>query len=351
MISFKKDDLLKAKTEAIVNTVNTVGIMGKGIALQFKERFPKNYSLYKKASENGEIKIGKMFITELERRRDHPYFIINFPTKRDWRENSRLSYINEGLDDLIEVINEYKISSISIPPLGCGNGGLDWNDVKPLMEKKLSRLSVGIEVNIYEPGINVYTNTAKEKIPQLTTSRALILSLVDNYRVLGFDISHLEIQKLAYFLQAFGQRDLKLNFKEGYYGPYATNLKYLLMHLEGSYIKGQIGIADSKPLDPLFLMEEQLPAVNNFLILSVTIEERTRLEIVSNFIRGFESPFGLELLSTVHWLYTKGLTTVDKSINGIQKWNSRKAQLMQPRQVQVALTRIQEFVDFMSKDG
>lgn len=158
MIKFTKGNLLEADVEAVVNTVNTVGIMGKGIALMFKERFPDNFKAYKKACENNEIRIGKMFVSE---NRDFfgPKWIVNFPTKTHWRVNSRLEWIEEGLEDLVRVILDKKISSIAIPPLGCGNGGLDWSDVRPLLVMALEQVE-GLDAVVYEPTAK-YQNVSK----------------------------------------------------------------------------------------------------------------------------------------------------------------------------------------------
>src|ERR1700730_18295283 len=130
MISFTEGNLLEASAEALVNTVNTVGIMGKGIALMFKEAFPANFRAYEDACNHKEVKVGKMFVTE-NRTFSGPRWIINFPTKKHWRQPSKLEWITEGLGDLRRVIQEHNIRSVALPPLGTGNGGLDWNEVRP----------------------------------------------------------------------------------------------------------------------------------------------------------------------------------------------------------------------------
>ena len=142
-------DLLNQEVDAIVNTVNTVGVMGKGIALQFKQKWPENFKAYAKACEREEIKPGKMFIYDaggLLR----PRYIINFPTKRHWREPSRIEDIDAGLKDLVEQVKDLKIKSIALPPLGCGNGGLDWSDVRPRIEKAFSELT-DVDVRLFAP--------------------------------------------------------------------------------------------------------------------------------------------------------------------------------------------------------
>lgn len=346
MIAYKHTNLLTSNAEALVNTVNLVGIMGKGIALQFKEHFPLNFKLYQKACKAGQLQVGKVFLTETGQLTG-PKYIINFPTKTDWRSYTKIEYIVSGLEDLVRVIQERNIRSIAIPPLGCGNGGLDWNVVKPIIEKKLAPLSNGVDIEIYEPGHHSYTKTTTDKkSPELTKARALILALAERYNVLGFDISHLEIQKLAYFLQEFGQQDLRLRFEKGHYGPYATNLKHLIAHLEGTYIKGQIRFQDMKPTDALTLVEEQLSGVHDFLKENLEEDEKVRLNKVSSLIEGFESPYGLELLATVHWakkeLQEKASSASVKTF--IDTWSSRKKELMTADQVDIALQRIDQYL-------
>ncbi len=345
MIHFKKTNLLLSDAEALVNTVNMVGIMGKGIALQFKETFNLNFKLYQKACKAGEVRIGKMFVTETGQLTGTKY-VINFPTKTDWRSNTKLEYISSGLDDLLKVIEEKEITSIAIPPLGCGNGGLDWKDVRPLIESKLLPVSNEMNIEVYEPGHHSYTRaTVKTEIPKLTKVRAIVLALAEKYNVLGFDISHLEIQKLTYFLQELGQPDLNLRFEKGHYGPYATNLKHLLAHLEGYYFKGQIRFQDMKPTDALQLVPECLPDVHNTIETELNEDEKNRLQKVSFLIEGFESPFGLELLATVHWALKAlgGNVPVSSIRSFIDDWSPRKKQLMNESHINVAYQRIKNY--------
>ncbi len=344
MIHFKQTNLLQSDAEALVNTVNMVGIMGKGIALQFKETFPLNFKLYQKACKAGEVRIGKMFVTETGQLTGTKY-ILNFPTKTDWRSNTKLEYISAGLDDLLKVIEEKNITSIALPPLGCGNGGLDWKHVRPIIESKLLAVSDRINIEVYEPGHHSYARTVKAETPKLNKVRAIVLALAEKYNVLGFDISHLEIQKLTYFLQELGQADLNLRFEKGHYGPYATNLKHLLAHLEGYYFKGQIRFQDMKPTDALQLVQEYLPEVHNIIEAELKEDEKNRLQKVSSFIEGFESPFGLELLATVHWA-SKELGK-DASVSSIKSfiddWSPRKKQLINEEQINVAYKRINKY--------
>lgn len=149
MIHYTHGNLLDASTDALVNAVNTVGVMGKGIALMFKERFPRNMEEYAKACKAKQVQTGRMFITETGELLG-PRLIVNFPTKQHWRASSKMEWIDAGLDDLRRCIGAYQIRSIAIPPLGAGNGGLHWLDVKPKIEAALSDLP-NVEIHIYEP--------------------------------------------------------------------------------------------------------------------------------------------------------------------------------------------------------
>ena len=149
MIRFAQGNLLEADAEALVNAVNTVGVMGKGIALMFKQRYPANTVAYERACAAGHVQTGRMFVTETSELMGARW-IINFPTKKHWRDKSRLEWIAEGLHDLRRVIVENAIRSIAIPALGAGNGGLDWDAVKPMIIATLSDLN-DVDIRLYEP--------------------------------------------------------------------------------------------------------------------------------------------------------------------------------------------------------
>jgi O-acetyl-ADP-ribose deacetylase (regulator of RNase III) len=149
MIRSVQGNLLDAPTEALVNTINTVGVMGKGIALMFREAFPDNFRVYREAVKRNEVHVGRMLVTG-----NHaplgPKWLINFPTKKHWRQPSRPEWIAEGLKDLRRVIEEKQIGSIAVPPLGCGNGGLEWTAVRPQIVDALSSL-IGVDIWVFEP--------------------------------------------------------------------------------------------------------------------------------------------------------------------------------------------------------
>ncbi len=354
MVEYKKGDILKEETEAVVNTVNTKGVMGKGIALQFKERFPENYKQYKKACEARDVETGKMFVTETGLLLN-PRYIINFPTKEHWKNPSKMEYIHEGLTDLVRVIKEKKITSISIPPLGCGNGGLDWNEVRPAIEKALSNIS-NLRIVLFEPSNVVYTK--KERKPRkkanVTPVRAMFLSIFEKYKELGFQLSFIEAHKLIYFLQRFGE-PLNLTFEKNRYGPYSHIIDHMLYDVEGSFLKGT-KYKDAKPQDNIYLVDENFDEIHECIEKELTQTQKNRLELVYEFIEGFESPLGLELLATVDYI----LRDIEEQISRDQltekifhwdsenpSWGKRKRNLMKKEYIEVAFERVKEYQEFL----
>ena len=308
---------------ALVNTVNLVGVMGKGVALQFREKFPENYKVYKVACKNKTIGIGKLLVHK-EYSIWGEKLIINFPTKTDWRKPSEYVYIEQGLDDLVRVISTYGITSIAIPPLGSGNGGLNWNRVKLLIEQKLSALD--IEIYIYEPSAKIVEQMKSEKV-KLTDARALLLYLLFDLVRHGEFVSEFSSEKVCYFLQKFGAEDLfKLSYSPKYYGPYSGKVRYVLNALNGSYIMGYSDM-NRKPFDSLFLIPDTYADVeqvimNNSILLNIA--NRTK-----SFLEGFYSDFGLELLSSVDYImamYGKNISN-EQIYERMVEWNQRKAKM------------------------
>jgi O-acetyl-ADP-ribose deacetylase (regulator of RNase III) len=330
--SVEGDLLQQQDVDAIVNTVNCVGVMGKGIALQFKKKWPNNFKAYAAACKAGEVKLGQMFTFELGPMAT-PQFIINFPTKGHWRSASRIEDIESGLADLVNQITLHNIGSIAIPPLGCGNGGLLWTDVKPLIIQYLSVLP-SLEVRLFEPTGSIkatalVTNTSK---PKMTPGRAAILALLETYKSVNYGLSKIEVQKLAYFLQVAGQ-DLKLKFVKHHYGPYADALRHALERMDGHFIQGVgdgVVEAEIKPDD------EALQQAKQFL-QHADSAINSHIQRVANLIDGYQSPYGVELLSTVHWVIkNEGAQTPEQAFYLIQQWNERKKQLMTQQHVNAA---------------
>lgn len=341
MIQFIEGNLLESKAEALVNTVNTVGVMGKGIALQFKNQYPDNYKLYVKACKEEEIKIGKLFVTEDSSLLGGRKIIINFPTKTDWRKPSEYSYIESGLKELARLITENKIQSIAIPPLGAGNGGLDWHLVKNMIQQYLSGLKCDIQ--IYEPNAIICEAMKKERV-KLTPARAMLLSVLYDLVRNGEFVSEFASEKAAYFLQRFGAKDqFKLEFQPNFYGPYSGKVKHVLYYLNGSYITGYSS-KDKKPFEELGIMFDGETEVIEYLNQS---EHRTFKQFADNtkqFLTGFYSAFGLELLSTVDYLMSeKQAKTNEEITRQIESWSDRKKSLFSnPKFIDLAIEKLEK---------
>ncbi|SFD91178.1 O-acetyl-ADP-ribose deacetylase (regulator of RNase III), contains Macro domain [Thiohalospira halophila DSM 15071] len=351
MITYTTGNLLDADVEALVNTVNTVGVMGKGIALMFKERFPANTAAYVQACKAGEVQTGRVFVTETGELMG-PRWIVNFPTKRHWRSKSRMEWIIEGLADLRRFVEQHHVRSIAIPPLGAGNGGLDWASVKPHIEQALGDLE-GVRVVVYEPTTQ-YQNVAKAKgVEKLTPARALIAELVRRYWVLGMECSLLEIQKLAWFLEraieAEGLEPLDLRFVANNYGPYADRLRHLLDSLDGGYLKCDKRISDCEPLDTIWFNDSKRDKVELYLKTEANAY-LPALEKATKLIDGFESPYGLELLSTVDWLLAQEQVAPEPQalLEGVrhwpagERWARRKLELFDMGKLELALDRLRQ---------
>ncbi|WP_326533070.1 type II toxin-antitoxin system antitoxin DNA ADP-ribosyl glycohydrolase DarG [Pseudorhodoferax sp.] len=353
MISYIQGNLLDSRAEALVNTVNTVGVMGKGIALMFKERFAANFALYAAACKARQVEVGKMFVTE-SGELDGPRWVINFPTKQHWKGGSRLEWVEAGLKDLKQVLHDRQIRSVAIPPLGAGNGGLDWPTVKARIQAELGDVE-GVEILVYEP-TDQYQNVAKRAgVEKLTPARALIAEAVRRYWVLGMECSLLEIQKLAWFLERslehLGLRnDLQLEFKAHRYGPFAPKLNHLLNNLDGSYLHCHKRIADASPLDVIWFDEGRKDLLQSFLKTEAK-DVVPALELTAAVIDGFESPFGVELLASVDWLLSRAHVAPHVSTirEGLASWPAtnadgagrRKSEIFDERSVGIALTRLQ----------
>lgn len=338
MIHYITGNLLESDAEALVNTVNTVGVMGKGIALQFKNAFPNNYKKYSEACKNKELNVGQLLVTE-ENVLSGKKTIINFPTKTHWRLPSEYKYIEAGLVELVKVIKEKNIKSIAIPPLGAGNGGLDWNKVKPILEKYLSQTEA--EVLIYEPNATITEVLKKERV-KLTPARAMLLSVLYDLAKNGEFVSEFASEKIAYFLQNFGAKDaFKLEFKQNFYGPYSGKVKHVLHYLNGSYIMGYSS-KDKRPFEELGIVMESEKEVDEYLSKPENNEYKAIAEKTKAFLSGFYSAFGLELLSTIDFIMKeKSITEEKEVINYLENWSNRKKTMFtNPQFVRIAMNKL-----------
>lgn len=348
MIQFLKGNLLDSTAAALVNTVNTVGVMGKGIALQFKEAFPVNNTKYIEACKTGILYPGKLLAV-----RDHnallgEKLIINFPTKKHWRHPSRYEYIEEGLKALVTLIKEQSIKSIAIPPLGCGNGGLNWTKVKPLIIQYLEPLDV--EIYVYEPNIDVkqILQSKKDAKPvKLTPARAQLLYLLFYYESLGEYSSLFSANKLAYFLQRMGEK-MRLNFIAYHYGPYAQQIEHVLYALNGTYLKG-FEQREAKAFEPLLLNYDRFTEVKSYVDRELNSEQKARLQRLVNLIDGFQSELSLEILASVDFILAQHPYYCEKEVLAeIQRWSERKSKLIKEEYVDIAFSHLKSYANLFA---
>lgn len=328
MIEYKTGDILGEEAEALVNTVNCVGVMGRGIALQFKKAWPENFKAYAAACHRNEVQPGRMFVFETGELTP-PRYIINFPTKRHWRGKSRIEDIEAGMGALVAEVRERGIHTIAVPPLGAGLGGLDWAEVRKRIERAMGDLP-DVRVVVFEPGGAPAPGKGRRagNVPTMTAGRAALVGLMDRYLAGLLDpfVSLLEVHKLMYFMQEAGE-PLRLRLEKGHYGPYAENLRHVLNEIDGYYVSGY-GAGGDTPDKPLELVPGAVEDARAKLAESP--ETRERFERVAELVEGFESPFGLELLSTVHWVIRREeATSEEQVITRTYEWDERKQQFSQ----------------------
>ncbi|MEX3743549.1 type II toxin-antitoxin system antitoxin DNA ADP-ribosyl glycohydrolase DarG [Lysinibacillus xylanilyticus] len=325
MIKFVKGNLFDSDAEALVNTVNCVGVMGKGVALEVKKKHPNVYKVYKKACDIGQIKPGKILTVPTENLIGTQY-IVNFPTKRHWRANSKIEDIKLGLPALVQEIKDLKLKSIAIPPLGCGNGGLDWNEVRPIIVDALSKVE-DVDITIYEPqGTNKVesNNNSKDYVkkvnklraeesatnkvesynkpmvdrnnkgqkPRLTEGRRALLTLLSLYEKEKFVITINEIHNLAYILQTAGT-PLRLNFEKTEKGFFSNELNLVLLKLNNYYLEAY-SLPGKNSL--VRIKDDQLKMASSSEDHDLL---KYRIDLLINSINGYKSEVGLELFSIV----------------------------------------------------
>jgi O-acetyl-ADP-ribose deacetylase (regulator of RNase III) len=310
-----------------------MGVMGKGIALQMKEAFPTNYKKYVEACKAGQLQPGQLLCVWDKNLVYGRKLLINFPTKTNWRLPSKLTYIEQGLITLKRAIIEQGIKSVAIPPLGCGNGGLDWNVVKPMIVESLHDLN--IDVIIFEPNATIKELLQKDQISKkahLTNARAMLLYALFAFESAGEYSTLFAANKIAYFLQRLGQ-DLRLEFESHLYGPYSPNVQKVLYTMNGVYLKG-LEQGKAGPFEPLKLDYAKWPEIEHFVKTQLTQEEAQRLQHLLQFLSAYTSELPLEILSTVDFILNKepnlGYEAVMDRINA---WSSRKQKLFQAEHV------------------
>lgn len=337
MITEKSGNLFGADVEALVNTVNTVGVMGKGIALQFRRAYPAMFDAYAKAAKAGDVQTGRMHVWTNEALTG-PRYIINFPTKRHWKERSELGDIKAGLADLVRVVQGLEIKSIAVPPLGCGNGGLEWAQVQPLIASAFANLPE-IDLHVYPPAgaPPAAAMTTATPRPKWTVGKAALVDLVARYGERTLDVSIIEVQKLMYFAQEVGE-PLRLEYRKAVYGPYAENLQKVLRAVEGHFLTGygdgSLSVASAEPIAPLPGAAEEAAH-----FLTHHPATRARAERVLDLANGYESAYAMELLSTVHWVAThepNPAVNAEEAADRVATWSARKATMFTTDHVRTA---------------
>lgn len=332
-------NLLEADADALVNTVNCAGVMGKGIALQFRKAWPAMFRAYQAAVRAEQVQPGRIHVWQTGQLHA-PRFILNFPTKRHWKASSRLEDIEAGLVDLVAKIRELGLRSIAIPPLGAGNGGLDWAVVRPCIVAALGALE-DVDVRLWDPGAapppgDRPVNTER---PSWTPQRAAILALMGDYRVLHDDLTQLEVQKLAYFLQEAGH-DMGLRYTKHIYGPYADGLYHLLQRLDGHFLRG---VVDRSPDAVIEVDHEAVVEARAHIAEDEVVQ--ARFQRVAQLIEGFETPYGMELLATVHCVGKEDpavRSDPEAALRAVRGWSARKRSTMRPSHVKVAWGRLRD---------
>ena len=337
-MQFVQGNIFDSGADAIVNTVNTQGVMGKGIALQFKKRFPHNFVVYSQACKNQAIGIGKLLFVQDTNLLGGQTWVINFPTKTTWRKPSEYSYIEQGLADLVKQLPNYPIRSVAIPPLGCGNGGLEWPIVKQMIKKQLA--GIGVDVIVYEPGTLGNDVLHVTRDAQLTDARALLLYILYDLVSQGELVSEFSSEKVCYFLQRFGaQKYFNLQYKPYFYGPYSGKVRHVLNYLNGSYVMGY-HTESKKPFEPLGLVASGRDKVAGYFDKS--IELKAIASQTSHFLSGFYSDFSLELLSTIDYLMlTQNISSLKEVKAALGRWSERKRSLFHDdRYIEIALEHL-----------
>lgn len=353
-IQIDNNDLTNCKVDALVNTVNCVGIMGKGIALQFKNKWPENFKSYEKACKNNQVQIGKMFVFHASSMLDKPNYIINFPTKKHWRNKSELSYIVDGLDDLVKVIKELQIKSVAIPALGCGLGGLDWNIVFPIIKEKLTPLLSDVEIHVFQPNseYTMLNNLIEQEFPKLTIGRALLIHLITFYQELKYTITVLEMQKLAYFIKESGYQNYdKVIFTKELDGPTSTNIDNFINTMSPEYLNKELISEDEEQKEYDIVIVDKV-AHKSSAMLESNEEALIVYDRVKQLIDGYTHPYGMELLSSVHWVVKhEKKTELNDIISAIYSWgdnehpdwSKRKKILISETDIETAVNRLKEY--------
>jgi len=321
MITFLTGNILESEAEALVNTVNCEGFMGKGLAYQFKKSFPQTNKSYVQMCNRNELSPGKMHYF-----RENNKFIINFPTKDKWRRKSEIDYIEKGMNSLVKLIEKQNITSIAIPPLGSGNGGLDWKDVKSIIWEYIYPISNEVEIYIYEPSLNYKAQS--KKAPKLTLSHFILMNIKNKLN----KFSKLRLQKVAFFINLFSKENY-FKFEAHLYGPYSHSIDIISK--------------DIKEFQEFhkFNTEDALEYAYNTLI-SKSVEQKLNdflipLEKSTNLINKYSSDKDIELYSTIAYILSEQTKlNSEKIIEYIHNWSDLKKEKFENKTIEAALVQM-----------
>lgn len=318
MIKIKLGDIFESEMKTLVNTVNCVGIMGKGIAKIYKDKYPRMFEEYKDMCSRKLIHPGCLY----------PYYedryvkVLNFPTKQHWRSPSKIEYIQDGLNWFVQNYEQLGITSIAFPPLGCGNGGLDWEIVGPIMYKKLKDLPIDIE--IYAPFgteknklqidflLERKNETGKTGIvyEKINNNWLLILQLIKKLEESEYNIKvgRTIFQKICYVLARYGT-DLGVEFSKGAYGPYSTDIKKMITILSNNNLIYEkeygkmilITVSHDFRIDKSLYSKKDIDNVNKTFQLFKRIKDTTQAELITTIL------FSFDILKEIHTDVTENM--------------------------------------------
>lgn len=323
MLHLITGNILSSNADCLVNTVNCEGFMGKGLAYQFKNQFPETNKSYMEACKQNLLHPGK-----LHYHIENGKFIVNFPTKDKWRENSKLEYIENGMKSLIELINSENIKSIAIPPLGSGNGGLQWEEVKNIILTNINPLIKNIDITIYEPSLS-YKAIIKQ-VPKLNMSHLILMHIKNNLQ----KFSKFRLQKTAFFLNVFSHNNY-FKFEPHIYGPYSHSLEILSRDIKEfqEYHK--------------FKTDKALEFAKQTL-LSQKVEKELKnfipsIQKATSFINTISSNEELELISTICFIVYEYHSLDNNSIiEKIHAWSELKKEKFSDKQITDSLQKLAE---------
>lgn len=307
MIEYRIGNLFECNADCLINTVNCEGFMGKGIAYQFKVRFPENNKSYIKACKSGELTVGKVHCY-----REDGITIVNFPTKNKWRENSKIEYIETGMDYFIKILPELGVKKIAIPPLGCGNGGLLWTDVKKIIEDKIINFTDKYDFIIFEPSTSY--KVIPKKPPQISVSGLVLLDIRLNLK----KFNRIRLQKAGYFVNLFLEEEY-FKFDKWKYGPYSHSIDIVARNIKE--YQDYYGIDNSRmTFEQIYQVICSEKVDNKFNKLHIAVKKSTE------YINVIQTDKKLEGIATVLYLVQDGMPkNREQLIESFKSWSEDKA--------------------------